>query len=87
MYAVLGSIILFIKLRQQHTHMGSGEVIEESFLGFLGHFFLQLCFRADFVESTYVVTVEAASQIIQRIRFNSLYFRFRYIQYLCYLRS
>jgi len=30
--AVLGSIILFIKLRQQHIHMGSGKVIEECFL-------------------------------------------------------
>ena len=36
--AVLESSILFIKLRQEHIHMCSGEVIEECFLGFLGQF-------------------------------------------------
>ena len=61
LYAVLGSIILFIKLRQQHIHMGSGEVIEESFLGFLGQFFLQFCFWTNFVESVYAVNMEAFS--------------------------
>ena len=59
--AVLDSIFLFIKLRQEHIHMGSGKIIEACLLRFPGQFFLQFCFRTDFVESIYVVNVEAAS--------------------------
>ena len=59
--AVLESSILFIKLRQQHIYMVSGKIIEESLLGFPAQFFLQFCFGTDFVESIYVVNVEAAS--------------------------
>ena len=58
--------------------MVSGEVIEECLLGFPNQLFLQFCFRTDLVESVYVVNVEAASQIIQRISFDSLCFRYRH---------
>ena len=43
--------------------MSSGEIIEKSFLGFPGQLFLQLCFRANFTESIYVVNMETASKM------------------------
>lgn len=64
--------------------MGSGEIIKECFLRFLGQCFLQFCFRSQFIEGIDIVNIETAPQIIQCVCFDSLCFCFRYTKDFSY---